>query len=442
MFTIMWYHREQSYRKKGGDAMKKQLICVILTCALLLSGCKGTFGGINNVEELLRAPQTAPLQSDVQKALNSYLGETLQLKYPRGGDVLSPILFADFEGDGQNEAAVLYTTESKGQNVHLAILENRTNVWEVSYEIEGLSTEISSIELVTLKENSVQILVGYANATLNDLYLAVYDYRAETVTPLYQQAYDAYLAADFSGGGICDLVVVPPTTQPGALSAVLLHAEETGMRNVQTFPLDERFLACNGLYMTHSGAAYGLVIDGALMSGGLANQVFRMQESLFVHWPADTEIDLPRRSLRYLQALKATDFNDMGTVEVPCNVLSVPTLTSARRFYYVTWQNYLVDPATERFGVYDATNGYFVQLPNAWQGKISIADGAQPGAWQVRLQEGNAMLLSVRVENRNQSIGAYTVGAALGEKNVLLYITDECTPVEANLLRAGVTMLQ
>ncbi|MEG1549770.1 MAG: hypothetical protein RR395_05010, partial [Ruthenibacterium sp.] len=242
--------------------MKKQLLCVILTFVLLLTGCEGTFGGINNVEELLRAPQTEPLQSDVQKALNGYLGETLQLKYPRGGDVLSPVLFADFEGDGETEAAVLYTTESKGQNVHLAILEKRADGWEVSYEIEGLSTEISSVEMVALKEQGTQILVGYANATLSDLYLAVYDYKNETVTPLYQQAYDAYLAADFSGNGVKDLVVVPPTTQPGALTAVLLHAEETEMRGVQTFPLDERFLECKGLYVTKSGETRGLVVDG------------------------------------------------------------------------------------------------------------------------------------------------------------------------------------
>ncbi|MEG1406472.1 MAG: hypothetical protein RSD23_01340 [Ruthenibacterium sp.] len=422
--------------------MKKQLLCVILTVVLLLTGCEGTFGGINNVEELLRAPQTEPLQSDVQKALNGYLGETLQLKYPRGGDVLSPVLFADFEGDGETEAAVLYTTESKGQNVHLAILEKRADGWEVSYEIEGLSTEISSIEMVALKEQGAQILVGYANATLSDLYLAVYDYKNETVTPLYQQAYDAYLAADFSGNGVKDLVVVPPTTQPGALTAVLLHAEETEMRGVQTFPLDERFLECKGLYVTKSGETRGLVVDGALVSGGLSSQVFCMRNNTLTLWPQDAEIDVPRRSLRYLQTLKATDFSAMGAVEVPCSVLSVPTLTSARRFYFVTWQNYLADPATERFGVYDATNGYFVQMPNNWQDKINITDGAQPGAWQVRLQDGNAMLLSVRVENRNQSIGAYTVGAALGEKNVLLYITDECSPVEANLLRAGVTTLQ
>ncbi|MEG0166775.1 MAG: hypothetical protein RR709_02780, partial [Ruthenibacterium sp.] len=226
------------------------------------------------------------------------------------------------------------------------------------------------------------------------------------------------------------------------LTAVLLHAEETEMRGVQTFPLDERFLECKGLYVTKSGETRGLVVDGALVSGGLSSQVFCMRNDTLTLWPQDAEIDVPRRSLRYLQTLKATDFSAMGAVEVPCSVLSVPTLTSARRFYFVTWQNYLADPATERFGVYDATNGYFVQMPNNWQDKINITDGAQPGAWQVRLQDGNAMLLSVRVENRNQSIGAYTVGAALGEKNVLLYITDECSPVEANLLRAGVTTLQ
>ena len=171
----------------------------VLLCALVLSGCSAPFGA-TNVEELLRAPQPSAQQSAVQKALNSYLGETLHLKYPRGGTEMSPLLFADLDGDAVDEAVVLYVADSKGQNVHLAVLENKQSAWEVTYEIEGLSTEVASVETAQLTGNGVQLLVGYATATISDKYLSVYDYQDETITRVYEQAYTQYLAADLDEG--------------------------------------------------------------------------------------------------------------------------------------------------------------------------------------------------------------------------------------------------
>ena len=98
-------------------------LCAALLCCVLLCSCDGIVLGGKNVEELLRAPRPSERQSAVQTALNAYLGETLQLKYPRGGAEPDPVIFADLDGDGAEEAAVLYTAESKGQNVHLSVLE-------------------------------------------------------------------------------------------------------------------------------------------------------------------------------------------------------------------------------------------------------------------------------------------------------------------------------
>ena len=91
-----------------------------LAAALLLSGCSAVTG--SDVESLLRAPQASGETSAVQKALNSALGVTATLKYPASGDFLSPFLFGDWDGDGQDEAAVLYTLDASAGNVYLAIL--------------------------------------------------------------------------------------------------------------------------------------------------------------------------------------------------------------------------------------------------------------------------------------------------------------------------------
>ena len=91
----------------------------VLALALGLTGCSVLPGG--ETESLLRAPRLSGETSAVQKALNSYLDGVATLKYPASGDFLSPFLFGDWDGDGTEEAAVLYTAESSGSNVWLAI---------------------------------------------------------------------------------------------------------------------------------------------------------------------------------------------------------------------------------------------------------------------------------------------------------------------------------
>ena len=68
------------------------LACVLL--CLLLAGCSMP-GEQVQVEELLRAPKLSGDYGDVQTALNDWLGESAQLKYPMQGDLLSPFLLQD-----------------------------------------------------------------------------------------------------------------------------------------------------------------------------------------------------------------------------------------------------------------------------------------------------------------------------------------------------------
>ena len=139
---------------------------------LLLAGCTGMPGA--DVESLLRAPRLSGEASAVQKALNSYLGSVATLKYPATGDFLSPFAFGDWDGDGTDEAAVLYTAEASGANVWLAILEpSGEDGWRVSQQVEGLSGEVESINFAHLRDaDSQQLLVGYDSAQ-GDRYMCV-----------------------------------------------------------------------------------------------------------------------------------------------------------------------------------------------------------------------------------------------------------------------------
>ena len=94
-------------------------IAALLLVPVLLAGCSAA----GDVETLLRAPQLSGESAALQKALNNYLGGSATLKYPASGDFLSPFAFGDWDGDGTDEAAVLYTTDTTSSNVWLAVLE-------------------------------------------------------------------------------------------------------------------------------------------------------------------------------------------------------------------------------------------------------------------------------------------------------------------------------
>ena len=83
-----------------------RLVLCTLLCFVLCS-CQTVLPANEKaqVEELLRAPKLSGDYGALQTALNDWLGESAQLKYPIQGELLSPFVLQDLDGDGQQDAA-------------------------------------------------------------------------------------------------------------------------------------------------------------------------------------------------------------------------------------------------------------------------------------------------------------------------------------------------
>lgn len=421
------------------------LACCVLLCAcdgLLPNGLvPGNLLPSGNVEELLRAPRQSERQNAVQTALNNYLGESLQLKYPRGGSEPDPVIFADLDGDGAGEAAVLYTAPSKGQNVHLAVLESGEEGWSVAYEVMGLSSEVAEVELVQLFEGSVQLCVGYANANLTDKYLEIYDYRDVTIYSACRQPYDAY-RIDMLTGEELWLAIACTTEEPGGSVLQLFAADGRAMALQQTVELDARIERCTGIYPTVCGAAHGLVVDGT-MALGTAAQFFRWEDELFRPCVDDTEeraVLLCQRPPA-LSGLTPRDIVGTGEMLAAEAGASIPTIHAARRFYPVDWVDHLSEKPLRRYGIYDTQYSYFLRLPESWRGNISISAQSDTD-WQIRDAEDGRLLCNVRIADRFAAAGLYLEAAQMTDQKLLLYFSEACPPAYINLIRNGVLVLE
>ena len=412
--------------------MRRVRILAGALAACLLSGC-GITGNVS-VDELLRAPVLSGQHSQVQKALNGYLGESAQLKYPASGQGVSPFVFSDLDGDGTEDAAVLYTSAAKGQNVHLAVLEQEDGAWQVTQELEGLSTELYSVDLAVMQDAAgSQLVVGYGSPQ-GDQYLAVYSYRDETLECVLQENYDQYLLEDITGSGTQDLVLA-------AVGQELVQELEAG---------DSRFVGCVALSTSRgSDGAYYLVLDGrtGASSPYLASSLFRYdaREHLLEAVPAPAGADLYGSTLRYYTSLLSADIDGDGAVEIPTQLPEgeggITSLAQEHRLSFVAWNSYTLR-RTRRvsFGVLDEDHGFYLPLPMQWKGNVSLCDGSN-GGWEVRSLEGDKLYLSVRLEPLDEDAGGYTRLATVGSQQVLARVGPDGGALRYAELSGGIRVL-
>ena len=401
-----------------------------LALALLGAGCSGTPGNAD-IETLLRAPQLSGQTSAVQKALNSYLGQTATLKYPSSGDFLSPFLFGDWDGDGTQEAAVLYAgQDSSSNNVWMAVLEPvDSTTWRVTQTVEGLSDAVESVTYANLRdETSQQILVGYGGAQ-GDRYLGVYTYADGVLQTVIRQAYTEMLLADITNTGRTqDLVLALPTdTEAGGVNLQLLTNVSGTFESSQSLSIKAGvYSGCAALHAGtgKDGAGY-LVVDG--WAGGAGNylastiMVYDGEKFLTEYQPADI-YDFYKATTRYDSALLSRDIDGNGTVDIPTEVDDGGRLDPPldKRLQFLLWKDYTDSGGgNTEFGVYDSEYQFFLPLPESLHGNVRLKSNAAGTGWILCNASDNTAYCELRVVDQKQSQNVdYQRVATLGSQQL------------------------
>lgn len=180
------------------------------------------------------------------------------------GEPLSPFVLHDLDGDGQQDAAVLYTT-ARTSNVCVAVLQRDTSgVWQVRQSVEGLSDTVENVRLAQLQGgDAAQLTVGYL-ASPGDRYLAVYSYAEGQLSTILEQPYEQYLAEDITGGGNEDLILMS-TLEGGGVQIELLTANREGVfQQAAVMGLSaDKFTGCASLAAgVGADGRHYLVLDG------------------------------------------------------------------------------------------------------------------------------------------------------------------------------------
>ena len=396
--------------------LPKRLAAAVCAAALL-AGCALPGTERAGVEELLRAPRLEGDYGEIQSALNQWLEESAQLKYPMNGELLSPFLMSDFDGDGQQDAAVLYSTADT-PNICLAVLQkDAEGVWQVQDAVEGLTETVDTVRFARLQEGGAnQIVVGY-NASQEVSYLAVYAYTEGRIQAILAEPYDQYLIEDITGTGYEDLVLMGTDEQGADQIKLLISDREGGFRQASVMGLSpDKFTGCASL--AAGMGAYGgqyLVLDGwtGVSGSNLASVLLRYNELTQQMEPArQIGADaLYEASLRNVPDLTSRDLDRDGVVEIPTQPegAGLINMSQGRRMDFILWMDYTSAQPRKSFGILDEELGFYLELPMEWYGSLMLTDGASGrDEVELRSQDGQQLYFTLRITSLSDRTAGWT----------------------------------
>lgn len=353
--------------------MKGKVAALLMAAMLMLTGCDYIQP---NAENLIKPPKLNAEQQEVYDALIQQVGKDIKLVYPDSGTNRGPFVITDIDGDQKDEALVFYT-DSKGDNVRINLMDQQDGKWQVLYDMSGESANIDFVDFANLySASSKVVIIGFRLVDEMNKILQVYDFTGPNPTEVrYKDHYSEMAIVDFDDDHLSELLLVNQNAAEKTASARLIRLDGSELAEISRVPMDGNITGYSELTIGRMDESTNAVFIDEKKATGMTTEVLIWKDQMLQNLIYNDENNLVQTTYRS-QAVNSRDIDADGMIEIPSSqpVNKVDPPTNAKEDNSVpitTWnkvKNGQLEPVFDQ--VISLQYGFAFTYPTKWMDKV------------------------------------------------------------------------
>lgn len=355
---------------------------VLVVLLFALSGCSLE---LKSIETLMRPPLTATEQ-ELEKSIDTFLGNNISLRSPSSGSFHSAITLHDLDGDKNDEAIIFYVNNNDTAVVRMCVLKKNSSGWQLVSDFAGNGSGVYSVDFYDLNnDGGDDMLVSWylfddkVNKTLT-VYSSSRKGNEINFSACATETYNMLCVADvFSTGGKQIILTYTDTARKSDKTHIRLMSlnSENRVVLVSETKLDDRIGSITSIkHDKQTGSeSTRIFIDALLKDNKLISEilVWNSDENCFVPLISSTHQYYNLVTARSSN-LYSYDIDGDGVIEIPKREpLAKHNSTDSSSGYMLVWYDY-------NNGVFFKERSYFVNIrdnyrvyvPDVLDGKIEV----------------------------------------------------------------------
>ncbi len=357
--------------------MLKRIIAVAVLVCLLMC-CTSCNIAPSSIGELLLAPRTNGEMHDIQRALHSFAGKTVDLCYPQRGSNRTAFLQSDLDGDGMDEAVAFYTENASDgvQEVHINLIDFIDGEWVSTSDLATGASAIDRVEIATLEKGGSPVLVvGAELYSTTGNQLNFFTYQNNKLNVRLQESYTDFLLCDLLSEGYDQLLLLNLNAAERTASATLYTVGANEAEAIGTAALDGNISSFSSVTVGKlSGGKRAVFIDSLKSASSMITDVVYLGSEGLINPFFDQTVLETQVTMRNSTAL-CEDIDGDGVTEIPFTQIlpGYDARPAAERMYMTLWRSFDgVKLDTVTAGDYNQTEGYYLSFEPAWQGSVTL----------------------------------------------------------------------
>lgn len=401
--------------------MRKGIGWITICMITLLVGCDL----VKSPNELITSPQQQDEQKrNLEQQLKVLLPPSSELVTPVQNDKNQSVFIEDLDGDGRQEAIVLYKNPQQKSQVHVMVLQEEDNEWHETAKVEPNGQAIDYFGLHDLdKDGVMEVVVGLGDSEFETKkQMMIYIWQDRTLKKTVERSYEGLDISYYNTDERLELLLVDGERR-ASYTAELFHYELGDLVSLSAVSLNSYAFHQQIKSGKLNDGNHALYIDSAIGVNAMLTEIIAYDGTKLIKVGAEHG-DLAFKAL----PLYSTDLNDDGIMEVGETYLPEGwgEEDSTETPYIVRYVTYSINGTSKKV-TERATNlehTFYIDIPEKWHGKLTIKS-IENGIQLVSIAN-NDLLFEVKWADKEIPNSAHTIVEET--KDMIYYTTIEEHP--------------